>query len=86
MTQSCTAKSYDKPEAIGCVQAAHGDQSGMAAAHQLLDSVVQAVEAGRTAVLHCRGGVGRAGMLASCALIRFGETHRAKEAIALVRR
>eukprot|EP01051_Picozoa_sp_SAG22_P001688 SAG22_NODE_69_length_22779_cov_71.088139_12_plen_155_part_00 len=72
--------------AIGWLQAAQGDQSGMVAAHRLLDGVVEAVEAGQTAVLHCRGGVGRAGMLAACALLRFGEAQKAKEAIALVRR
>eukprot|EP00754_Rhynchopus_humris_P019915 Rhum_TRINITY_DN14668_c8_g1::Rhum_TRINITY_DN14668_c8_g1_i1::g.109303::m.109303 len=36
-------------------------------------------------LVHCRGGVGRAGLLACCVILRLGEVRSADEAIAVVR-
>ena len=48
------------------------------------DVAIAFARAGRTAVFHCRGGLGRAGTLAACALLRLGES--AEEAMRRVRR
>jgi protein-tyrosine phosphatase len=46
--------------------------------------VVQWLEQGQNVVVHCRGGLGRTGTLASCVLVTLGH-HTADEAIAAVR-
>jgi protein-tyrosine phosphatase len=38
----------------------------------LVDEIVDELEAGKTVVAHCRGGLGRAGMTAACVLVRCG--------------
>ena len=45
-----------------------------------------AVGRGGRCALHCRGGVGRAGMLAACFLLLTGEASTSKQAISTVRR
>ncbi|GFR40923.1 hypothetical protein Agub_g1579 [Astrephomene gubernaculifera] len=52
----------------------------------LVEGVVEQLQAGRTVVVHCKGGVGRAGLLAACVLIRLGVCGSAQEAIDTVRR
>lgn len=54
-----------------------------AAAAPVVRAIVAAAEAGRTVVIHCRGGLGRTGTIAACALATAGHTGR--EAISLVR-
>ena len=50
----------------------------------LVGAIVAALTAGRTVVIHCRGGLGRSGLLAACCLVaRGGEP---SDAIAAVRR
>ena len=43
------------------------------------------LQEGRRVVVHCRGGLGRAGLVGACALLAVGRLHSAAEAIALVR-
>jgi predicted protein tyrosine phosphatase len=50
---------------------------------ELIDGVEAALHAGRTVVVHCRGGLGRSGTVAACLLLRRG-LHAAR-AIAEVR-
>lgn len=47
-------------------------------------SVVSRLEAGKTVVVHCRGGLGRTGTVVACALVALG-AHSADEAITAVR-
>ena len=51
-----------------------------------IESICNLLEGGSKVVLHCRGGVGRAGMLGACLLMRMGLAMGPKEAIQLVRR
>lgn len=46
--------------------------------------VVKHLEAGKNVVAHCRGGLGRTGMVVACVLVALGE-HTADEAIGAVR-
>ena len=55
-------------------------------AAKMIDLVLGHLESGRRTVLHCRGGVGRAGMLGACLLIRMGLASGPGDAIKLVRR
>lgn len=50
----------------------------------LLREITEARAAGRTVVVHCKGGLGRAGTVASCALVAAGMSP--SEALAAVRR
>jgi protein-tyrosine phosphatase len=50
---------------------------------KLVGQVVDALAAGETVVVHCRGGLGRSGTIAACCLVAQGRGPR--EAIALVR-
>lgn len=50
---------------------------------KLVGQVVDALTAGETVVVHCRGGLGRSGTIAACCLVARGRDPR--EAIALVR-
>ena len=49
----------------------------------LVNQVVEAVKAGETVLIHCKGGRGRTGLLAASSLVQLGETPEA--AIAAVR-
>lgn len=40
--------------------------------NQLVDQLQDALLAGRKVVIHCRGGIGRSGMVAACLLIKQG--------------
>ncbi len=50
---------------------------------ELVDELVDELEAQRTVVVHCMGGLGRAGTLAASILVRVG--HDAEDAITAVR-
>ncbi|MBI3948167.1 MAG: cyclin-dependent kinase inhibitor 3 family protein [Armatimonadetes bacterium] len=50
----------------------------------LVAHVLALVQAGRTVVVHCRGGLGRTGLVAACALVAAG--HDPAAAMATVRR
>ncbi|KAG2448241.1 hypothetical protein HYH02_006826 [Chlamydomonas schloesseri] len=52
----------------------------------LIDAVVERINAGKTVVLHCKGGVGRAGVIAACTLLRLHVCTSARDAIAMVRK
>mmetsp|Transcript_20204 Transcript_20204/g.51172 ORF Transcript_20204/g.51172 Transcript_20204/m.51172 type:complete len:206 (-) Transcript_20204:82-699(-) len=55
----------------------------------LTDTVIEECAArlqqGQVLAMHCRGGVGRAGLMAACLLLRLGAAATANEAIAMVR-
>jgi protein-tyrosine phosphatase len=51
--------------------------------HTLVLGVVRALARGETVVAHCRGGLGRTGLLAACTLVALG--HEAQDAVELVR-
>lgn len=55
-----------------------------AATERLVAQIVERMRAGLRVVVHCRGGIGRAGMIAACVLVELGTAPR--EAIAQVRR
>ncbi len=61
-----------------------GGIPSLEAARQVVSLILAFARAGKTAVVHCRGGLGRAGTLAACALTRQG--YRPAEAIAAVRK
>jgi protein-tyrosine phosphatase len=50
---------------------------------ELIRGVVDDLRAGRTVVIHCRGGLGRSGLVAASCLVALG--HRPEEAIKRVR-
>ena len=58
----------------------------MREAMQVIEEIFCHLDRGSKCVLHCRGGVGRAGMLGGCLLIRMGICVGVKEAIDHVRR
>jgi hypothetical protein len=51
-----------------------------------VERIVDELDKGMRCVMHCRGGMGRAGMMAACVLLRRGECSKAKEAIETVRK
>ena len=54
--------------------------------HQHVDGTNNAEPGNNSNILvHCRGGIGRAGLLACCYLLKLGHCHTAKEAIEMVR-
>lgn len=64
-----------------------GDHIGtMEAAHAVVVGAAAALQRGNSSVLHCRGGVGRAGMMGACLLLLTGEAATAKQAIGLIRK
>jgi protein-tyrosine phosphatase len=50
----------------------------------LIESIVSRMRDGKNVVVHCRGGLGRTGMVAACVLVALGD-HSADEAIVAVR-
>lgn len=52
----------------------------------LVEHVAAHLESGRHIVVHCKGGLGRAGMVAACTLLRVGVFQTVRDAIAEVRR
>lgn len=44
----------------------------MEAVGALVDSLIEHLEAGRSVVVHCRAGIGRASLVAACTLVRAG--------------
>lgn len=64
-----------------------GDHIGtMEAAHAVVVDAVSVLQRGDSSVLHCRGGVGRAGMVGACLLLLTGEATTPKQAIGLIRK
>jgi hypothetical protein len=64
-----------------------GDHTGtMQAAHAVVASVALIMQRDENSVMHCRGGVGRAGMMAACLLLFSREATAPKQAISLVRK
>lgn len=61
-----------------------GGTADMPAARQVVQAAASLARSGRHVVFHCRGGLGRAGTLAACTLVRLGSG--AEKAIAVVRR
>eukprot|EP00667_Euglena_gracilis_P025389 EG_transcript_29789 len=57
----------------------------VAVAHAYLERLAQQFREGQGIVMHCRAGVGRAGMMAAMFLLLTGEADNATQAIALVR-
>jgi len=51
-----------------------------------IDRLIARLDEGERVVVHCRGGLGRAGLTAACLLIREGRFQNAASAIAEVRR
>jgi len=44
----------------------------MDALHAQVETIIKALENGSNVVVHCRGGLGRAGLVAACVLVRLG--------------
>jgi len=74
------------PVIEGAGAADRGEPREMEAAHAIIETIVRGIMANVNVVMHCRGGVGRAGMMAACSLLLLGEADTAEKAIALVRR
>ena len=69
---------------IMCLPIEDGGVPGDSArAIRLVRGVIAALDAGETVVVHCRGGLGRSGLIAACYLVATGEEYKA--AIARVR-
>ena len=60
-----------------------GVPSGIERLEELVRRILHAAAAGRTIAIHCRGGLGRSGLVAACCLVALGT--QADEAIAVVR-
>jgi protein-tyrosine phosphatase len=60
-----------------------GVPSSVASAATLVQLLLDRVRSGGTVVVHCRGGLGRAGLVAACCLTAVG--YDAERAIATVR-
>jgi protein-tyrosine phosphatase len=58
----------------------------MDAFEPIVDLVLSLLLSGASVLCHCRGGVGRAGLLASCVLLAAGASNLPCDAIALVRK
>lgn len=64
-----------------------GDHTGtMQAAHAVVVGLALVLQRGDNSVMHCRGGVGRAGMMAACLLLFTCEATTPKQAIGLIRK
>ena len=51
----------------------------------LVDWIVEQMADGKGIMAHCRGGIGRAGLLAACVLLKTGVCTKGNEAIKKVR-
>jgi len=60
-----------------------GIPSSMSDTVEVVGKILEELRQGRTVVIHCRGGLGRTGLVAACCLTALG--HEADAAIALVR-
>src|SRR6266568_658078 len=60
-----------------------GIPADLSATRQLVDAILRALEAGHVVVIHCWGGLGRAGTIAACCLVARGASPAL--ALALVR-
>jgi len=67
---------------IGELEAPHDFGAGAA----LVEDLAARVAAGEVVAMHCRGGIGRAGMIAACVLLRLGLAESAHQAVSEVRR
>lgn len=65
--------------------AVDGKGTSIEQAHAVLSQAVEMMQTGGSVVMHCRGGVGRAGMMGACLLLLLGEAQSPKNAIELVR-
>mmetsp|Transcript_6316 Transcript_6316/g.13929 ORF Transcript_6316/g.13929 Transcript_6316/m.13929 type:complete len:204 (+) Transcript_6316:116-727(+) len=65
------------------VECAAPDSLPTAAA--FVETLVQRLQLGEVLAVHCRGGVGRAGLVAACTLLRLGISANASEAMKMVR-
>ncbi len=63
-----------------------GPPSSIDTFEPIVDHVLSLLFSGASVLCHCRGGVGRAGLLASCVLIAAGVSTSPGDAIALVRK
>jgi len=52
---------------------------------KLINKMISTANEGRNILCHCRGGVGRAGLIACCYLLKCGYTKRPSDAIKIVR-
>ncbi len=50
-----------------------GVPSSVGAADEMVSTILDALRASRDVVVHCRGGLGRTGLVAACCLVRVGE-------------
>ena len=53
---------------------------------QLVAEIIKRCQSGERVVIHCNGGLGRAGTMAACVRIALGLDGGAAEAIAMVRK
>eukprot|EP01023_Acetabularia_acetabulum_P048475 TRINITY_DN5125_c0_g1_i1.p2 TRINITY_DN5125_c0_g1~~TRINITY_DN5125_c0_g1_i1.p2 ORF type:complete len:210 (+),score=21.57 TRINITY_DN5125_c0_g1_i1:158-787(+) len=51
----------------------------------VIDNIIEHLKDGESVVMHCKGGVGRAGTIAACILLRLKLVSNAQDAIKLVR-
>jgi hypothetical protein len=58
----------------------------LSAAFALVDEISDLLETGRMVVMHCRGGVGRAAMIAACVALDLRLVETAADAISLMRK
>ena len=82
---------FDQAERTGIGVLRHpivdgGTPTSSAAVAELLDQVLDRAAAGENVVVHCRGGLGRTGLLAACCLVARGlEPARAMEIVRTTR-
>ena len=70
----------------GAASAAGGGHTDAAhTAEVLVRPIAARLRAGENVIMHCRGGVGRAGMLAACTLLELGVCRGPARAVGLVR-
>ena len=63
-----------------------GPPSSLDAFVPIVESVLSLLSSGASVLCHCRGGVGRAGLLASCVLLAAGISTAPCDALDLVRK
>lgn len=52
---------------------------------QAMQPLLECINSGQSILVHCRGGIGRAGLVAACALLRLGQATGPRMAIHMVR-